>query len=107
MPRIRWKCFADESQVRAVLLGELPLDTPAGNVRTFLTDQGLDVWEDENRMGCSAPVRRHSPFVSAKWLMEFWFRESRLAAVSVSMGMTGPRDSHGGGRLGARRSTTR
>ncbi len=54
MPRIRWRRFADESQVQAVLLGELPLGTPAGAVRAFLKDQRLDFWEDENRIGCSA-----------------------------------------------------
>jgi len=61
-----------------------------GTVRAFLKDQRLDFWEDENRIGCSAPVRRHSLLVSTKWLMEFSFREARLAAVSVSMGITGP-----------------
>ena len=56
----------------------------------FLNDQRLNFWEDGDRMGCSAQVRRQSLLVSAKWLIEFRFREALLTEVGITMGITGP-----------------
>jgi hypothetical protein len=89
MSRIRWKRLADEGEVRAVLLRELPLGTPVETVRAFLAEHGLPNDEVEDSIRFSAPGRG-SLFISVQWLMKFGLREGRVVGVSVRRSLTGP-----------------
>jgi hypothetical protein len=90
MPRIRWKRLADEAQVRAIVLSELPLGTPVAAVLVFLADQRVEIYENGDRIRARARVRRRSLLVTAKWVIDFSFSDAGLAEVAVTMDITGP-----------------
>ena len=90
MARIRWKRLADEAEVRAILLRELPLGTSADAVHAFLTQQNLPHSELASTIICSAPARRRDWFFGGEWRMTFTVREGRLVEIAIARGFTGP-----------------
>lgn len=89
MARIRWKRLADEAEVRAILLRELPFGTSADAVHAFLTEQKLPHSDLAGTIICSAPARRRW-FIGAQWSMTFTVRDGRLAEITIERVFTGP-----------------
>jgi len=90
MGRLRWKDFQEAADVRRAIQVSLPEAATSADVKRFGVEQQFECSEMlDGVIYCSTPARSGLHFVSAKWLIKFYFTGDHVERIEVEKGLIG------------------